>query len=104
MKYLEYIDADAKRIGSINTIKKNGNKIIGFNTDYHGAFLTLKKLKEKKTILIIGAGGASKAVILSALKRFKNSNYYMLNRRPSKYKYLKKIFKSKKFVILKYYQ
>ena len=48
MKYLDYIDADAKRIGSINTIKKNGNKIIGFNTDYHGAFLTLKKLKEKK--------------------------------------------------------
>lgn len=104
MKYLDHIDNDAKKIGSINTIKKNGNKIIGFNTDYHGALSTLKKINEKKKVLIIGAGGASKAVILSATKRFKNSNFYMFNRTPSKYKYLKKIFKSKKFVILKNYQ
>ena len=44
MRYLDKIDSKAKKIGSVNTIKKMGKKLIGFNTDYDGALATLNKL------------------------------------------------------------
>lgn len=63
--YLDAIDEEAKTIGAVNTIKiSEDNMLTGFNTDYFGfqksleAFLPLKK----KTALILGTGGASKAV------------------------------------------
>ena len=86
MRYLDKIDSKAKKIGSVNTIKKMGKKLIGFNTDYDGALATLNKLKDKKKILVLGCGGAAKAVIFSLLKRFKNANFYFYNRSYSKIK------------------
>ena len=38
MKYLDEIDAKAKRIGSVNTIYIKKDKVIGTNTDYDGFF------------------------------------------------------------------
>ena len=80
LKYLDEIDLSAKRIGSVNTIVKKKEKLIGFNTDYYGALSTIKNMNIKKNILIFGAGGASKAVILALMKKFKNCNYYFYNR------------------------
>lgn len=64
--YLDKINKKAKKIGAVNTIKisKKGN-LIGHNTDYFGFTESLKpKLKKyHKKALILGTGGASKAII-----------------------------------------
>ena len=62
LPYLDYIDEEAKRIGAINTIKNN--KLIGYNTDHYGFKESLVKYLKPhhKTALILGTGGASKAV------------------------------------------
>lgn len=73
MKYLDRIDKEAKLIGAVNTIKflKDG-RLVGYNTDHYGfakALGTFPPLKEK-TALILGNGGASKAIryVLDAMR------------------------------------
>jgi len=63
--YLDEIEDTAKEIGAVNTIKIKGNgKLIGYNTDFFGFSEALKSyLKPHHTkALILGTGGASKAV------------------------------------------
>ena len=63
--YLNEIDPTAEQIGSVNTIKISNSKLIGYNTDIFGfdALLT-EAIGEKKVerSLVLGTGGASKAV------------------------------------------
>ena len=102
MKYLDKIDIKSKKIGSVNTIMKVKSKLIGFNTDYDGSITTLNKLKYKKKILVLGCGGAAKAVIFSLFKRFKNAKFYFHNRNFLKIKkYLMSINHLKKSRIIK---
>jgi len=73
IKFLDEIDEVAKAIGAVNTIKKIDNKNIGFNTDSIGFEKSLIPLIENKkpdSALILGGGGASKAVkyVLKKLK------------------------------------
>ncbi|MBN1157320.1 shikimate dehydrogenase [Candidatus Woesearchaeota archaeon] len=68
MKHIDRIESDAKRIGAVNTIVRKGNSILGFNTDCIGAVKALgMKLKSKK-VLVLGAGGASRAVVYGLKK------------------------------------
>lgn len=62
--YLDDIDSIAKTIGAVNVINIDLNqKLKGYNTDYFGFQQPLKNLFfPKKTALILGTGGASKAV------------------------------------------
>ena len=103
IKYIDEIDKDAKKIGSINTIVKKKNRLIGYNTDYMGSAFSLKLIKKKiKRVLILGAGGAAKACILSAVKSFKNGKFYFYNRNLKKLNLvLNKIKINKKLKILK---
>lgn len=64
-KYLNEIDKVAEEIGAVNTIKiTNEGKLIGFNTDAYGFKKSLEPLLKShhKKALILGTGGASKAV------------------------------------------
>ena len=65
LPYLDEIEDTAREIGAVNTIKigKSGN-LIGYNTDFYGFTEALKPcLKAHHTkALILGTGGASKAV------------------------------------------
>ncbi|PNQ73467.1 shikimate dehydrogenase [Hanstruepera neustonica] len=83
--YLDTLNKKAKKIGAINTIKitKNG-KLKGYNTDYYGfkkALKPLLKFKHKRA-LILGTGGASKAIAF-ALKSM-DIDYQFVSRKPSK--------------------
>ena len=95
MKYLDNIEANAKSIGSINTIINKKGKLFGLNTDYYGSLHTLKKTqiqKSKKNILILGCGGAGKACIVSVINYFKNSKIKIFNRNKLKLKnFMKKV-------------
>jgi shikimate dehydrogenase len=70
--YLNVLDVDAEKIGAVNTVKvlrKNGNILLkGFNTDAYGFMASLQEWYASsrtpfpKQALILGTGGASKAV------------------------------------------
>lgn len=64
LPFLDDLDSEAKQIGAINTIKVSGNKLIGYNTDHFGFQKSLEKFLplQNKKALILGTGGASKAV------------------------------------------
>lgn len=69
--FLDEVEVTAKEIGAVNTIKINeAGKLIGYNTDFYGFSEALKPyLKPHHTkALILGTGGASKAIAY-ALKR-----------------------------------
>jgi len=65
ISYLDKIDKEAKAIGAVNTIKimKNG-KLNGYNTDHYGFAKVLTEIPplKERTALILGTGGASKAI------------------------------------------
>lgn len=69
--YLDSLDFHAEQIGAVNTIQIENGKKIGFNTDWIGFKKSLGPLLKPhhKKALILGTGGASKAVIY-ALKQF----------------------------------
>jgi shikimate dehydrogenase len=62
---LDEISEEALSIGAVNTIKNEKGRLIGFNTDGRGFMKSLSEnsidVKNKK-ILIVGSGGASRAV------------------------------------------
>ena len=61
---LDEIDDEAKKIGAVNTIKVDGLKTIGFNTDAYGFHQSIKPFLTNKheRALVLGTGGSSKAV------------------------------------------
>ncbi|AUC85158.1 shikimate dehydrogenase [Polaribacter sp. ALD11] len=84
IQYLDKLDKTAKEIGAVNTIKftKRGN-LKGYNTDVVGfeksIFPYLKK--HHKYALILGTGGASKAIAYALKKN--NIKYKFVSRKPS---------------------
>ncbi|MCX7549999.1 shikimate dehydrogenase family protein [Xanthomarina sp. F2636L] len=83
--YLDKLNKKAKKIRAVNTIKisKKG-KLTGYNTDYFGFKKSLEphlKSHHKKA-LILGTGGASKAIAY-ALKKL-NIEIAFVSRTPSK--------------------
>ena len=77
IEYLDDLDPKAKLIGAVNTIVKNNNKLIGYNTDAFGFIQSIKansnfSFKAKKA-LILGAGGAARAAAFSMIDEGINS-------------------------------
>lgn len=70
-EYIEkngHLNEHALRLGAVNTIKVEGGKLKGFNTDGPGFYRALAEdLKfepEGKTIFVLGAGGAARAIVM----------------------------------------
>jgi shikimate dehydrogenase len=64
MEYLDEVDETAARIGAVNTIVNNNGKLTGYNTDCRGAIAALmtQTTIQGKSIALIGAGGAARAI------------------------------------------
>ncbi|RLG13338.1 MAG: shikimate dehydrogenase [Candidatus Nanohalarchaeota archaeon] len=64
LKYLDEVDGLAKMIGAVNTVVNDDGMLTGYNTDCSGAVDALvSKVKLKgRTVAVIGAGGAGRAV------------------------------------------
>jgi shikimate dehydrogenase len=68
---LDSVDDLAQRIGAVNTVVNENGKLVGYNTDGLGFLQGLNSyisdLTEKK-VLIIGAGGAARAIYFTLAK------------------------------------
>ncbi|MCI1591825.1 shikimate dehydrogenase [Heyndrickxia oleronia] len=66
---LDQIDPLAKAIGAVNTVVRENDSFVGYNSDGLGFIRSLKeewkRELEKEKVLIIGAGGAAKAIFYS---------------------------------------
>jgi shikimate dehydrogenase len=69
MNYLDEIDEEAKAIGAVNTVVIENDKLIGYNTDGRGfvksLFTEAGDDALSKRILLIGAGGAARAIYMT---------------------------------------
>ncbi|SIS60875.1 shikimate dehydrogenase family protein [Belliella pelovolcani] len=83
IEYLDGLDPACEAIGAVNCIKVRDGKLIGYNTDYIGFKDSLDNWlgKAKPKALVLGTGGASKAVI-QALKDL-NIDYLIVSRSTS---------------------
>ena len=80
--FLDELTPQAKAIGAVNTIQFKDNKLIGHNTDTIGFSQSIYPfLNERNKALILGNGGASKA-IQYALKTL-NIEYKIVSRKSS---------------------
>lgn len=72
LKYLDAIDADAMIIGAVNTVVNDGGMLTGYNTDVAGFLAALAKasfLPEGCNAVVLGAGGAARAVLWGLCKK-----------------------------------
>jgi len=70
MQYLDECSKEAQLIGAVNTVVNKNGRLIGFNTDAEGFAKSFEKAFGKgfksARILILGAGGAARAVAVKA--------------------------------------
>ncbi len=92
MAYLDVISPEARTIGAVNTIVNKDGKLIGHNTDAFGFTKsvdlegTLKKWPQ--TVVLLGAGGAARAVLFALLQRPEVERIHLINRTKAKGKLL----------------
>jgi len=66
---LDELRDDALRTGAVNTVVNDGGRLVGHNTDVEGFRRALRRLVpegvEGRPALVLGAGGAARAVVLA---------------------------------------
>ncbi|MBS7658046.1 shikimate dehydrogenase [Candidatus Bathyarchaeota archaeon] len=81
IKYLDELNYEANLIGAVNTILNEDEELVGFNTDYTGVLKTFEAYKvdlNDKKIVLLGAGGAAKAIAFAIAEQ--SSSLIILNR------------------------
>lgn len=88
MAHLDEVNAEAEKIGAVNTILNRDGRLIGYNSDYLGAVKALSDDTDVQgqTVVIIGAGGAARAIGFGILRA--GGKVVILNRSPHKGKRL----------------
>lgn len=84
----DFLDPDAKIIGAANTLVMRDRRLHGFNTDMPGFLGNLDQNtpgwdKIKTSAIVLGAGGAARAVLVGLAKRG-FEHIHILNRTPEK--------------------
>jgi len=95
---LNYIDAsshEAQLTKSVNTLVKEGNKVVGYNTDQGGFEISLREnnwSSKDKNILILGAGGVTTSILSNFIRVNGANKVYLSNRTRKKAEELKKLW------------
>lgn len=82
--YLDVMEEAACNIGSVNTVSFEHGRSLGYNTDAAGALDAIEakgQIKGKK-VIVLGAGGAARAIVYEACKR--GAKTVILNRTKTK--------------------
>lgn len=61
-KICDELNHHTKQIGSVNTIVKDNNALIGYNTDAPGFLKAIDEFGKIKSALVLGAGGTARAI------------------------------------------
>src|SRR3989338_5066305 len=81
LNYMNEVDEDARKIGAVNTVVNRGGVLYGYNTDFIGSNRALEEvcgdLNDRKAV-VLGAGGAARAIIYGLLKE--GSEVVVVNR------------------------
>lgn len=83
---LDRVDKTAQDISAVNTVVNKNGKLVGYNTDIYGIEKSLEAIKiniSETRFLVLGAGGASRAV-LYCLAKNNAPVIYLANRTYSK--------------------
>jgi len=81
MQYLDKIDSVAKKIAAVNTVVNDNGILTGYNTDWLGMVTSLEQVLGKggiknKSVAIIGAGGAARAMAYGIVESGGNLTIY----------------------------
>lgn len=81
--FLHEISDEARTIGAVNTIVVRDGRLHGYNTDVYGVSKSLEPHAarlEGKNVVILGAGGAARAVLFCLLNQFKPAGISLATR------------------------
>jgi shikimate dehydrogenase len=66
LRYLDEVSDDARLMGAVNTVRRQGDRLIGENTDGKGFLVSLRNEAQidpaGKKVVVLGAGGAARAM------------------------------------------
>ncbi|HVH15010.1 MAG TPA: shikimate dehydrogenase [Candidatus Angelobacter sp.] len=87
LELVDQVDDVAEKGGTVNTVARVGQRLVGYSTDGEGALRAIKSYgfePDDKNILVIGAGGAARAIVQSVSAR--HNSIRILNRSLSRAK------------------
>ena len=96
IEFLDIVDGTARKIGAVNTIVNKNGKLAGYNTDVIGVMNALKtgvRSFRGKKAAVLGAGGASRAIVYGLKKA--GADVWVFNRDVARAKRLAARFHAK---------
>lgn len=84
LSYVDELSPGARRIGAVNTIEFQGDRMIGHNTDAPGFVRGWAELAQEvpASVLLLGSGGAAKAVADGVAQAWPDCQICWVSRRP----------------------
>lgn len=93
---LDFCSPLARRVGAVNTVVNRGGQLWGDNTDVHGVVSALREARFRvrgKRAVVVGAGGAARAVIAALLEE-RVGEIIVVNRTPDRARALARRFRT----------
>jgi len=91
LNLVDELSEEAEMVGAVNTIHNLDGKLIGYNTDVEGFLRALNEELEGKKAVVVGAGGAGRAVVYALVSN--KARCIILNRTEEKAKELAERYK-----------
>lgn len=94
LKYIDILDGIARKAGAVNTVYNHNDILYGYNTDVSGFLKPLDKRGIKldgMNVLLLGAGGAARAVVVGLSSMTEKVKIYIANRNNDRGKELARI-------------
>ncbi len=83
IKYIDKLSDDASLAGAVNTVKNEDGIFVGYNTDIYGLMAPIEERLlnfDGAKILILGAGGSSRAALVGLSRKKGIKSVYIVNR------------------------